>query len=149
MIGDTANNFESAFLGRGPADCPWYVAAIMALHYALGLVLVLAGIIMLVAVVLDAAFHAAELELLLVGLALVAALVMGIVGLLMLYSGHCVRRRELRRYSILCGSLWFFGGPLAVVGLLTLVGLSRRRAIDYYESAVEAPAFPVVPTVGR
>ena len=136
----------AALESRGPGECPWYVAAVMALHYALGSLMVLAAAGMILAFIADLLWPTGELDVKLAALAAAGTLALAAVGLVMLYSGQCVRRREKRRLTIFCGSLLFFGGQLALIGLLTLVGLTRERAIEYYEATLETPAFPVVPT---
>ena len=149
MIRDAATESDRAPWLERPAPCPWYVGAVMATHYALGSLLLLAAGGMTLAFIADVLYPSGGFDGTLAALASVFTVVSAGLGFLMLFSARSVRWRERRRLSILCGSLWFFGGPLAVFGLFTLVALSRRRAIEYYESAAEAPAFPVVPVVAR
>lgn len=125
-----------------PPRCPWYVAALMAFHFATGTALAFFGVIFLFSlfydllspIALDARDVAAQ--------ALVGTL-LGAAGVPYLYSGQCIRHKRRRRYSVLCGAMLCFGGPLAVIGLLTVYGLTRPLA--YYDFVGQSPAFPVLP----
>ena len=147
----------SHFLGEDPCDhvaaprfrparpCPWYVAGLMAAHFAVGSIAVFSALIFAVAFVHLAMDPGEPVEVGLVAVAVLGVLLTALIGYLFLLSGQSIRQRKRRRYSMLCGAFLCIGGPLAAVGLLSLWGLSRDAAIAYYESAgVEGPGFPVV-----
>ena len=66
-------------------------------------------------------------------------------GVLFVASGESVRKRRRRGLSFCCGVLLFFTGPLFVLGVASVIALTRQRVLDYYESDAPAPAFPVLP----
>lgn len=117
----------------------------MVLHFAVGAALAFIGVIFFFALFYDllspSALDARDF-----GTQALIGTLLGIAGVPYLYSGQCIRHKKLRRYSVLCGAMLCFGGPLAVIGLLTIYGLTRPSAQAYYDFVGESPAFPVVPT---
>ena len=125
--------------------CPWYVAAVMVVHLAIGAALLSSCAILVLGTILSLLFEDWDEGPVLAVLCIVGGVLLGLAGVMMLYSGNCIRLRKRRRYSVLCAALLCFGGPMARVGLLGIYALTRPRALEYYEAVVEAPAFAVLP----
>ena len=128
-----------------PPRCPWYVAAVMGLHYAIGVTCAFFGAVFLIAPMYDVLARSEQYPLLMFVFTTVVAAVLGLIGYALLYSGQCIQRRTRRRYSVLLGAVLCFGGFLAPVGLLTIYALTRPRAVAYYDEVVEERGFPVMP----
>ena len=128
----------------GPRRRPWYVAGLMVAHFAIGSVVAFIGAVNVVLLIVDLLSRDRQFDPSFVAFALPACALFAFVGVLLFHSGQCIRKRKSRRYSVFCGSLLFFGGPFAVLALLSLWGLTRAAAVAYYESDVESPGFPVV-----
>ena len=128
-----------------PRACPWYVAALAVVHAMVGVVLALFGFGAAFSLLWELVFRTSPVEGGLVALGVTAAAIFTLLGAGYLWSAQCIRRKSRRRYSVLCGAFLCFGGPLAVLGLLTIYGLTRPAAVEYYESDAGPPGFPVTP----
>ena len=122
---------------------PWYLTAVQGVHTAVGVIGVLAGAAMLGGGVLGLITTPSDWAL--ITLITCAGALVFALGVLFTASGESIRKRRRRGLSFCCGVLLFFTGPMFVLGLASMVVLTRQRVLSYYESDEPAPAFPVLP----